>query len=189
MNTDTTKRLSSLQALKRRPRMLLAVPAAIAGAVIMAACGSSGSSSPGSGVGPYGPAAPSAPAATAHAAGGAGLMVRHTSLGTILTDGQGFTVYAFEADKGTRSQCSGACAAAWPPVTTATAAITVTGAAKSLAGETTRPGGARQLTYAGHPLYRYSGDTGPGATSGQGLVVFGARWDVLAPAGTEVTGG
>ena len=42
-------------------------------------------------------------------------MVRHTSLGTILTDGQGFTVYAFEADKGTRSQCSGACAAAWPP--------------------------------------------------------------------------
>ena len=185
MKTDTRKRLSSLQALKHRPRMLLAVPAVIAGAVIMAAC----SSSPGSGVGPYGPAAPSAPTATAPAAGGAGLMVRHTSLGTILTDGQGFTVYAFEADKGTRSQCSGACAAAWPPVTTATAAITVTGAAKSLAGETTRPGGARQLTYAGHPLYRYSGDTSPGATSGQGLVVFGARWDVLAPAGTEVTGG
>ena len=67
--------------------------------------------------------------------------------------------------------------------------ITVSGAAKSLAGETTRPGGARQLTYAGHPLYRYIGDTSPGATSGQGLVVFGARWDVLAPAGTEVTGG
>ena len=117
MNTDTRKRLSSLPALKRRPRMLLAVPAVIAGAVIMAAC----SSSPGNGVGPYGPAAPSTPAATAPAAGGAGLMVRHTSLGTILTDGQGFTVYAFEADKGTRSQCSGACAAAWPPVTTATA--------------------------------------------------------------------
>jgi predicted lipoprotein with Yx(FWY)xxD motif len=189
MNTDTTKRLSSLQVLKRRPRMLLALPAAIVGAAIMAACGSSGSSSPGSGVGPYGPAAPSAPAATAPAAGGAGLMVRHTSLGTILTDSQGFTVYAFEADKGTRSQCSGACAAAWPPVTTATAAITVTGAAKSLAGETTRPGGARQLTYAEHPLYRYTGDTSPGATSGQGLVVFGGRWDVLAPAGTEITGG
>jgi predicted lipoprotein with Yx(FWY)xxD motif len=68
--------------------------------------------------------------------------------------------------------------------------VTVTGgAAKSLVGETTRPGGARQLTYAGHPVYRFAGDGNPGSTAGQGLEAFGARWDVLASTGTEVTGG
>ena len=59
----------------------------------------------------------------------------------------------------------------------------------SLVGETTRPGGGHQLTYAGHPLYRFAGDTSPGATNGQGSEGLGARWDVLSPAGKEVIGG
>jgi predicted lipoprotein with Yx(FWY)xxD motif len=71
-------------------------------------------------------------------------------------------------------------------VTTTTASIRVAGgAAKSLVGETTRAGGARQLTYAGHPLYRFAGDSSPGSISGQGS-------QHSAPAltcGTEVTGG
>ena len=173
-----------LAALGRQPRILLA-PAAAA-VVLLPACGSPGSSS----AGPYGPAASSLATAGSPAVGGAAPTLRHTSLGTILADRRGFTLYAFEADKGTMSACTGACAAARPPVTTTAATITVSGgAAKSLAGETTRPGGTRQLTYAGHPLYRFAGDTGPGATNGQGSEGFGARWDVLTPAGTEVTGG
>jgi predicted lipoprotein with Yx(FWY)xxD motif len=179
----------------RRHRMLLALPVAAAAAVVvLAACGTSGYSSGGSGGGAYGSAASSpavgAPAASAPAAGAAALTLRHTSLGTILTDGQGFTLYAFEADMGTKSACSGACAAAWPPVTTSAAHVTVTGgAAKSLVGETVRADGQRQLTYAGHPLYQYSGDSAPGSTNGQGSEAFGAPWDVLTATGTEVTGG
>lgn len=180
--------LSRLKALKR-PRLLLVLPAG-AGAAVLAACGSSGGSSGGSGGGPYGSAASSPPAATAPAAGGTVITLRHTSLGTILTDGKGFTLYAFEADKGTKSACSGACAAAWPPLTTTSAHLTVAGGAiKFLVGETPRPGGGRQLTYAGHPLYLFTGDTSPGATSGQGSEAFGARWDVLTPTGKEVTSG
>src|SRR5215472_13430326 len=136
-------------------------------------------------------AAPSrAPAAQASgAAGDAVLALRHTALGTIVTTGRGVTVYAFEADHGTTSACTRACAAAWPPVTISGTRITVAGGAGALAGQITRPGGVRQLTYAGHPLYTFAGDAGPGATNGQGSQAFGARWDVLTRAGQEVTGG
>src|SRR6266581_4064821 len=162
--------INSLARLKaiRRHRMLVALPVAAAAAVVaLTACGTSGSSSGGGG-GPYGSAASSTPAAGAPA-GAAALTLRHTSLGTILTNGQGLTLYAFEADKGTMSACSGACAAAWPPATTSVAHVTVTGgAAKSLVGEITRADGQRQLTYAGHPLYGFSGDGTPGSTNGQG---------------------
>ena len=185
--------LARLRAI-RRHRMLLALPVAAAAAVVLTACGTSGYSSAGSSGGAYGSAASSpaagAPAASAPAAGAAALTLRHTSLGTILTDGQGFTLYAFEADMGTKSACSGACAAAWPPVTTSAAHVTVAGgAAKSLVGETTRADGQRQLTYAGHPLYTFTGDGTPGSTNGQGSQAFGAPWDVLTATGTEVTGG
>jgi predicted lipoprotein with Yx(FWY)xxD motif len=181
---------SKLRGLNRRARLLLALPAAAVAVVVLAACGSSGSSSGSSGGGPYGSAPSSPPTATAPAASGAGLTLRNTSLGMILTNGQGFTLYAFEADKGTTSACTGACAAAWPPVTATSTDVTITGgAAKSLVGETTRPGGARQLTYAGHPLYLFTGDSSPGATNGQGSQAFGARWDVITAQGTEVTNG
>jgi predicted lipoprotein with Yx(FWY)xxD motif len=116
------------------------------------------------------------------------LELRRTSLGIILTDGQGFTLYAFGADRGTTSRCTGACAAAWPPVIIPAAGVTVAGGAeRSLVGTISRAGGARQVTYAGHPLYRYAGDLLPGAVTGQGSDAFGARWDVLTPAGTEAT--
>jgi predicted lipoprotein with Yx(FWY)xxD motif len=173
------------------------VPAAAA-VVALAACGSSGSSSTGAappsaagggGGGLYGSGVSSTPAGTAPAST-AGLTLRHTSLGTILTNGQGFTLYAFQADKGTTSSCTGACAQAWPPVTTTSSNIAVSGgAAKSLVGETTRAGGARQLTYAGHPLYLFTGDSNPGATNGQESQAFGAPWVALTAKGTEVTSG
>jgi predicted lipoprotein with Yx(FWY)xxD motif len=176
-----------LHAHGRKPRMRPAVPvAAVASMVVVAACGSYS----GSGTGLYGSAPSGAPATHASAAPGAALTLRKTRLGTILTSSKGFTVYAFEADKGPKSACAGACAAAWPPVTAAGDPITVAGgAARSLVAETTRPDGVRQLTYAGHPLYTYVGDTSPGATNGQGSEAFGARWDVLTSAGREVTGG
>jgi predicted lipoprotein with Yx(FWY)xxD motif len=168
-----------------RPRRLLALLATVA--AVLAGCGSPGGSPAGGGTGPHGSAG-SSPVAHAPAAGGPLLELRRTSLGIILTDGQGFTLYAFEADRGTTSRCTGACAAAWPPVFISAAGVTVAGGAEqSLVGAISRTDGARQVTYAGHPLYRYAGDVIPGAITGQGSDAFGARWDALTPAGTEVT--
>src|SRR5262249_19488100 len=136
------------------------------------------------------PARPPAPGGGRGGAGSVALTLGPPALGTILTTGKGFTVYAFEADNGTTSACTGACAAAWPPVTASGGRVMVAGGASmSLVAETTRDGGTHQLTYAGHPLYTYIGDSGPGVTSGQGSEAFGARWDVLNPIGHEVTGG
>ena len=178
--------LSKLSTSSRR-RMLPALLAAAAAGAVLAACGSPGGSPSPGGPGPYGPGG-SVQAARPPASGGAALMLERTSLGIILTDGQGFTVYAFEADRGTTSRCTGACAAAWPPVITSAARVMVAdGADESLVGEITRAGGARQVTYDGHPLYRYAGDAIPGAITGQGSDAFGARWDVLTAAGTKVT--
>jgi predicted lipoprotein with Yx(FWY)xxD motif len=116
--------------------------------------------------------------------------VRSTPLGTILTDGRGFTLYAFEADQGTTSACSGACAAAWPPAATTSPSPHVgTGVTESLVGQTMRADGTSQLTYAGHPVYLFATDSGPGSTSGQGVQAFGARWDVLTATGQELTTG
>lgn len=168
-----------------RPWRLLALLAAAA--AVLAACGSPGGSPAGGGPGPHGSAG-SSPVAHSRAVGGPVLELRRTSLGIVLTDGQGFTLYAFGADRGTTSRCTGTCAAAWPPVIISAASVTVAGGAEqSLVGAITRAGGARQVTNAGHPLYRYAGDIIPGAITGQGSDAFGARWDVLTPAGTEVT--
>jgi predicted lipoprotein with Yx(FWY)xxD motif len=161
--------------------------AAAGAALTLAACGSS-AASPGSG--PYGGGSPSPSTGAAPASSGTALAVGSTSLGTILTDGRGFTLYAFEADQGSTSACSGACAAAWPPATTSSASPQVgAGVTQSLVGQTMRTDGKSQLTYAGHPVYLFSQDTAPGSTSGQGLQAFGARWDALTAAGQEVTAG
>jgi predicted lipoprotein with Yx(FWY)xxD motif len=168
-----------------RRRIPLAVAAVAVAAVAVAACGYP----PGGRARVYGLAPSSAPASVARAAGSA-LTLRHTGLGTILTTGKGFTVYAFEADKGTMSACTAACAVAWPPVTVRGDRIMVAGGATmSLVAQTTRAGGVHQLTYAGHPLYTFTGDTSAGSTSGQGSEAFGARWDALTAAGQEVTDG
>jgi predicted lipoprotein with Yx(FWY)xxD motif len=176
----------------RRRRAVLALPSLLAASAALTACHSAGAaspgSSPGSGAPAYGSATPT-PSKAAPASGTA-LAVRSTSLGTILTDGRGFTVYAFDADKGTKSACTGACATAWPPVTTTGSAPKVgSGVTQSLLGQSTRDDGTRQLTYAGHPLYLFQGDGSPGDTNGDGSEAFGARWDALTTAGKNASGG
>ncbi|HEX4289718.1 MAG TPA: hypothetical protein VH021_12425 [Trebonia sp.] len=85
------------------------------------------------------------------------------------------------------SACTGACAGAWPPVTT-TGTATASGSAKaSDLGTITRSDGSKQVTYDGHPLYYFSGDSGAGTASGQGSDGFGAKWWLVAPTGSDVT--
>jgi predicted lipoprotein with Yx(FWY)xxD motif len=149
--------------------------ALIAVALTAAACGSSGSSSTGAQAGA--------------SASGAAMVIttKAGSAGTFLTDGSGRTVYLWVKDGTGSSACSGACAALWPPVTTG-GSPTASGSAKaSDLGTITRSDGAKQVTYGGHPLYYYAGDSGAGQTNGQGTDSFGAKWWLVAPAGTSIT--
>jgi predicted lipoprotein with Yx(FWY)xxD motif len=133
--------------------------------------------------------ATAAPVPPRTASGGpATVGVANTSLGTILVDSKGRTVYLFKKDSGTTSACSGDCASAWPPVPASGEPTVGGGANGSLVGTTARSDGKPQVTYNGHPLYLYQGDQKPGDTNGQGLTGFGAPWYALSPAGNEVTG-
>jgi predicted lipoprotein with Yx(FWY)xxD motif len=158
---------------------------AVAGALVLTACGaSSTSSSSGSSSTPsYGAAKPNT-SSTSNSSGAASVVnTKTSSLGTYLVDANGRALYLWDADHGSQSTCSGACAQAWPPLTT-THTPKASGAVKaSLLGTTKRPDGSREVTYAGHPLYTFAGDTQPGQTTGQGSNGFGAPWWVITPAG------
>jgi predicted lipoprotein with Yx(FWY)xxD motif len=110
------------------------------------------------------------------------------SAGQFLTDSSGRTVYLFAADAMNKSNCSGACASAWPPVPAKGSLTASGGAMTSDLGSITRSDGTKQVTYKGHPLYYFAGDSGAGQTHGQGVDGFGAKWYVLAPSGTQITG-
>ena len=130
--------------------------------------------------------------ALAGANGGAVVKVGQSNLGRILVDAHGKTLYMWAHDKGHRSTCYGQCAAYWPPAYTAGKPIAVKGARQALLGTTRRADGRRQVTYNGHPLYRFLMDKRPGQTTGEGLTGFGGRWDPLSAAGKAVrkrTGG
>jgi predicted lipoprotein with Yx(FWY)xxD motif len=172
----------------RRPMVtVVAVAAAVA---IVAGCGSnnSGSGSSGSsGGGAYGSGGTSG--VSNGQSGVATVKTASSSLGTILVDGSGRTLYLFEKDQPNQSACSGACASAWP-IDKSSAAPRAGGQVNtSLLGTIKRSDGTTQVTYNKHPLYYYAGDSAPGQLNGQGLNAFGAEWAVLSPAGDKIEGG
>ena len=118
-------------------------------------------------------------------ASGTVIATGHTKLGTILVNSKGITVYLFEKDTGTKSTCYGACPTIWPPVLTKGSPVAGAGAQASLLGTTKRTNGSLQVTYAGHPLYYYAGDSKPGQTNGQGISEFGAKWEAVRPSGVK----
>jgi len=111
----------------------------------------------------------------------------NSSLGRILVDSQGRTLYLFKADRTMRSTCFGACATAWPPLRAGGNPTAGGGANTSLVATTSRPGGVREATYDGHPLYLYQGDTRPGQVNGQGVTAFGAEWLAVSPTGGAIS--
>jgi predicted lipoprotein with Yx(FWY)xxD motif len=114
--------------------------------------------------------------------------VADSKLGKILVGAGGRTVYLFEADTSSTSTCSGSCAAAWPPLVATGAPVAGQGAKADLVGTSKRADGTTMVTYNGHPLYYYVGDSKPGDTTGQALNQFGAEWYVLNASGDKVTG-
>lgn len=168
-----------------------------ASALLAAGCGASKSANSsnasasskaaqsGSGAGASG-----ATGSSAAASGSAGttVTVKHAAkLGTILAAGpEHMTVYLFEADKGPASKCSGACAGAWPPVTTSGAPVASGGAVAADLGTIKRSDGTTQITYKDHPLYYFVKDKDAGDSYGQGVNGFGSSWYVLSARGAKV---
>ncbi|WP_395292912.1 hypothetical protein ACF9IK_04370 [Kitasatospora hibisci] len=129
-------------------------------------------------------AAPAAAGADVPGAGGGRLVAADSpTLGAIVTDGSGRTLYRFDKDTGkpSASTCVDACAAKWPPVP-AQEKVDVTGVESALVGTVTRPDGSKQLTLNGWPLYRFAGDTAAGQTNGQGV---GGTWFASTPEGKK----
>src|SRR3954447_19365880 len=112
--------------------------------------------------------------------------VSNESLGNILVDSKGRTLYLFSRDSGTMSECTGACAVNWPPLMATGKPTIGSGADASLVSTTSRSGAAKQVTYNGHPLYLFKNDKNPGDTNGQALNAFGDNWYALSPAGDQI---
>jgi predicted lipoprotein with Yx(FWY)xxD motif len=144
-------------------------------ALLVAACGSSGSTS-----------SASAPASNT-SAGAIAISTTKGADGTYLTGASGRAVYLWDADTGDMSTCSGACAKAWPPVITKSAPTASGGAQASDLGTTRRSDGLEQVTYKGHPLYYFVGDTHSGDVTGQGSNNFGAKWWLVNESGSAIT--
>jgi len=106
---------------------------------------------------------------------------QHPTLGNIVVDANGKTVYTLSADSPGVSTCSGACANAWPPVLVdpAMAGAMMTDASMQGVGTLQREDGSMQLTINGMPLYGFVRDTQPGDANGQGVNAFGGTWSVV----------
>jgi predicted lipoprotein with Yx(FWY)xxD motif len=126
--------------------------------------------------------------AKTHAAGTAGAVVSTstTSLGRVLVDSRGRTLYLFGKDRNGKSACAGQCAGAWPPLITTAKPRVAASAKASLIGTTKRADGRLQVTYNHHPLYTFVKDTKAGQTNGQGVNAFGANWHAVSPAGVAI---
>ena len=164
-------------------RNLMAAAACAAGIALAATACSSSLSSNGT------TAAPAASSATAQPSMAATTIDLQSASGIddkFLADGQGRALYLFEADKGSTSTCTGACAAAWPPVTASAMPMAGGGVSQSMFGTTKRADGTEQLTYNGHPLYYFSADTGSGTAKGQGVKAFGSDWYVVNAKGSKI---
>ena len=171
---------------RSRPITFLASAAVIPlSALAVAACGGGGdaTAAPAPAPAPASSTTTTAPTTSKTAA----VRVAKSSLGSILVNSSGRTLYLFKADVGAKSACTGACAAAWPPLLTTGKPTAGAGLTASKLATTTRPGGKQQVTYNGHPLYLFIQDKKPGQTTGQGVTAFGAPWFAVSASGNQVS--
>jgi predicted lipoprotein with Yx(FWY)xxD motif len=121
---------------------------------------------------------------TARSSRAATVQLRHTSLGSILVNSSGRTLYEFTKDHSSKSSCAtiSGCSEIWPSLKAGGHPTAGRGIKASLLSKT----GGNQLTYAGHPLYTYSADSGPGKTSYVGVKEFGGTWYAISASGSAV---
>jgi predicted lipoprotein with Yx(FWY)xxD motif len=116
-------------------------------------------------------------------AGGSALSTGQTSLGKVLVDSRGMTLYTLSADGHDHSTCSAQCLQFWPAVAPAKS-----GKVSVATSSTTTPSGSPIATVAGHPVYTFSQDQQPGDVNGEGVNEFGGTWYAVSPSGQPVTG-
>ena len=142
-----------------------------ASALTLSACGGSSSSS-------------SVASDTGAPASAQGVHVATTSLGKVLVDSSGMTLYTLSADSKNKSTCDAQCLPFWPPATP-------TGAGKLAvaSGQTKATDGSAIATVAGHPVYTFSQDQKPGDVNGEGINEFGGIWYAVSPTGQSIVQG
>jgi predicted lipoprotein with Yx(FWY)xxD motif len=121
-------------------------------------------------------------AAFAAARSGTKVTLHATPLGKVLAASTGRTLYLYTPDSKNHSVCYGSCAQLWPPLLTTAKPIAGLGVRRLLLGTTRRNNGKLQVTYNGHPLYRYVGDSAAGQANGEN---YGGIWFVLTAAGKQ----
>lgn len=114
---------------------------------------------------------------------GAAVKLGSTSLGRVVVNSAGWTLYVFGHDTAGKSTCYTGCSSTWAPLLTVGRPVAGAGIKASLLGTTKRRDGKLQVTYAGHPLYRFAGDSGSGQTNGEG---YGNLWFAVSASGARV---
>ncbi|MGZ4629226.1 MAG: COG4315 family predicted lipoprotein [Oryzihumus sp.] len=147
----------------------------------LAACGSTTTAGSPASSNPGGASA-SSPAAAAGT-----LAVRTTSLGPVLVDARGRTVYLLTADSPGHSSCASSCLRYWPAVPPGASTPTSLPGITATIGTTATMAGGKTLTAGGWPLYTFVQDSKPGDVTGQGVKSFGGTWYAVSPAGKAVT--
>jgi len=152
--------------------------------ILAAACGSTTNSSS---VSSNGTATPGAGGSATTSASGGAVGVATTSLGPVLVDSKGFTVYMLTADTKGHSTCSATCLQYWPlvPAPAGSGVPPVQGVSAALA-TTKATSGASMVTAGGWPLYTFVKDKAPGQVAGEGVKTFGGTWYAVSPSGTPV---
>ena len=151
----------------------LMLAAACSGTSNTSSAGRNGSVTPGAGT-----------SATTSVSGAVG--VATTSLGPVLVDSKGFTVYMLTADTKGHSTCSAQCLQYWPLVPGPVGASSVKGISAALA-VTKATSSASMVTAAGWPLYTFVKDQAPGDVTGEGVKTFGGTWYAVSSTGAPVS--
>ena len=115
-----------------------------------------------------------------------GLKVASTSLGKVVVDGRGMTVYLLTSDKPGKSLCSASCLSVWPAVPAVAGKAKPAGITAPI-GSTADTSGKQMATVGGWPLYTFAQDQAPGDVNGQGIKSFGGTWWAVSPSGKAVT--
>jgi predicted lipoprotein with Yx(FWY)xxD motif len=114
---------------------------------------------------------------------GTKVTLHSTSHGKVLATSTGRTLYLYTPDgRNKGSKCTGGCAQTWPPLITRGKPVAGMGVKQSLLGTARRSNGKLQVTYNGHPLYKYAFDSKAGQTNGEGS---GGIWFLVSAAGKK----
>jgi predicted lipoprotein with Yx(FWY)xxD motif len=163
---------------------LIAIGAS-AGALLLASCGGDDDDDSDAAGATATTTSTTAKSGSAPAGKGTTIQASSSDYGEILFNSDDQAIYLFDKEKGSKSECYGDCAAAWPPVLTKSEPQAGKGVDAGLLGTTNRDDGTTQITYNGHPLYYYAHE-GPGQVLCQNVDEFGGLWLVVEPRGEAV---